>query len=128
MDSHNYLKLKETTPFDRRKKYEEPLFVLCIVIYCFFLFQMFIAIPRIIELFESFGAELPTRSKIVFSLSGFLTNYWYLTAPVLLAPIVWIVRIYKSGYIPILLLAIIAFTLLFVVIIVWSTAYVTGIS
>ncbi|MCJ7793045.1 MAG: type II secretion system F family protein [Candidatus Marinimicrobia bacterium] len=53
-------------------------------------------IPKMMTIYEEFQAELPLTTKILLSISGFITNYWYL-AIVLLAGLIFGFRILSKN-------------------------------
>lgn len=54
-----------------------PIIVMIVLTAAFFV-VMGLVIPRFIEFFDAFGAELPLATRILIGISNFITGYWYL--------------------------------------------------
>ena len=54
-----------------------PTIVLVIMVAAFFVL-MSLVIPRFVDFFDTFGAELPLPTRILIGISDFVTGYWYL--------------------------------------------------
>src|SRR5690606_37078042 len=52
-----------------------------------------VLVPQIAQLFKSMGLALPTQTKLLIAVSGFITQYWYVVfgLPVLVAVVLIIV-------------------------------------
>ncbi len=57
--------------------------------------MMIFVVPKISELFDDFGAELPFMTRVLIGVSDFMANFWYV---VLLGGgvLVWLFRMWKS--------------------------------
>jgi type IV pilus assembly protein PilC len=70
--------------------------VVCIVAMGATIFMLMFIIPTFAKMFQDFGGELPTPTKIVMAMSNFLRNYWYILAGGVVAAIIFFKRFYKT--------------------------------
>lgn len=54
-----------------------PTIVMIVLAAAFFV-VMSMVVPRFVEFFDAFGAELPLATRIMIGISEFVTGYWYL--------------------------------------------------
>ncbi|MEZ5359124.1 MAG: type II secretion system F family protein [Candidatus Zixiibacteriota bacterium] len=54
-----------------------PLIVICAISVAIFVLMSFV-VPRFANLYNKFGAELPTPTKVVMGVSSVFSSYWYL--------------------------------------------------
>lgn len=52
--------------------------VVLLVMVVVFIVMMVAVIPKLLEVFQEFGAELPWPTKVLIAMSNFLTNFWWL--------------------------------------------------
>lgn len=57
--------------------------------------MMIFVVPKISELFEDFGTELPFATKLLIAVSNFMSNYWYIGLFGIVA-FVWLFRIWRA--------------------------------
>ncbi|OGO77571.1 MAG: type II secretion system protein F [Clostridiales bacterium GWB2_37_7] len=86
---------KETKIINKVKGAMVYPIVLAIVAFAVVIFLLVFVLPTFTGLFESSGAELPTPTKILLALSGFLINYWYIAIVMNIAFIFLIVFLLK---------------------------------
>ena len=70
-----------------------PLFLLGVAVVAVVILMAFV-VPSFISMFDSFNAELPTITKVVFGAAEFMKSYWYIIIVVLVATILlvrWLV-------------------------------------
>lgn len=60
------------------------------------LFMMFVAVPRMVAMFESRGVELPLPTLIVAGTSEFMLTYWYVLIGAILVGVVGIRRLWRN--------------------------------
>jgi len=54
--------------------------------------MMLLVVPRMVELFEDMGGELPLLTRILIGLSDFTTNTWFIGLPLTILAIWWFKR------------------------------------
>lgn len=59
-------------------------------------FIFIVVIPRISKIFESQGVELPLPTRVLIGASGFVLNYGYIVAPLIVGAVVLTVRYFRS--------------------------------
>ncbi len=67
--------------------------VIIVVMIAVFIVMMVMVVPKLLEVFQEFGAELPWPTKVLMAVSNFFTNFWWLLlliiAIVIFAAWVW---------------------------------------
>lgn len=76
----NYLATEEERIYDIKKKVKGalmyPAIVVCAMIIVGFLMMIFV-VPKLIDIFEEVGGELPIMTRALIATSDFLVAYWY---------------------------------------------------
>lgn len=75
-----------------------PVVLIVITIGAFFGLMLFV-IPQIGNILQDLGgpdAELPVLTKTMLAISGFLTSFWYIIVPVIIAVVVFVLRYIKT--------------------------------
>ncbi|HMI09227.1 MAG TPA: type II secretion system F family protein [Candidatus Saccharimonadales bacterium] len=75
-----------------------PMVLIFITVIAFFGLMIFV-IPQIGKILKDLGgpdAELPPLTQGMLSISGFITSYWYIVFPALIAGVVFLVRYIKT--------------------------------
>ncbi len=70
--------------------------ILSIVAISVVIFLLVVVMPTFIGMFEESGTTLPTPTRILLTISDWLTNYWYLFIGVVLILIFGIITLGKS--------------------------------
>ncbi|GAA6139399.1 type II secretion system F family protein [Arenicella sp. 4NH20-0111] len=73
-----------------------PLIVLFIALIVTVLLLLFV-IPQFEEMFQSFGADLPTLTQIIVDMSRWMQDKWYIALFVIIAAVVGFVSTYKRS-------------------------------
>ena len=71
--------------------------VLMIFAVTILVFVMTYVVPSFTDMYKEAGAELPGITKIIISISDFLTNYWYFVLALIVLVIVILVMLYKAS-------------------------------
>lgn len=74
--------------------YPSVLMVFAIAVFTFVLIYV---VPNFTSMYASAGADLPTITKIIMSVSDFVGNYWYFILLGILVFIILLVMLYKSS-------------------------------
>lgn len=69
--------------------------VLAIVAFIVVIMLLVFVLPNFIVIFESSGTALPTPTRILLSISGFLVNYWYIALGISITLIISIIMLLK---------------------------------
>jgi len=72
-----------------------PIFVFVIGA-CTVIVLLLFVIPRLVRMFEDMGQALPLPTKILISISGFLSSYWWLLLALIIAAVFLLRRIYQD--------------------------------
>ena len=59
--------------------------------------MMLLVVPRMVELFEDMGGELPLLTRILIFLSDMATNTWFIGLPLTILAIWWFKRYINTG-------------------------------
>ena len=86
---------KETKIVNKVKSAMVYPIVLAIFAFLVVILLLVFVLPNFIVIFESSGTALPTPTRILLSISGFLINYWYIAFGISIAFIVSIIMLMK---------------------------------
>lgn len=71
--------------------------VLMIFAVTILVFVMTYVVPSFTDMYSEAGAELPKITKVIMSISDFLTNYWYFVIALIVLVVAILVMLYKSS-------------------------------
>lgn len=70
--------------------------VITTITFIAFMFLMTVIVPKLEGIFDQFGSELPTNTKIMLAISGFIQDFWWLVIAGIIGLIVGFRRMLKN--------------------------------